>query len=61
MAESGASLSRDGRAATRWIWRPKYGVDWTYKEEKYEAHAVIAKLTELLDQAPARLSQTRPS
>jgi CheY-like chemotaxis protein len=39
----------------------KYGVDWAYMKEKYEAHAVIAKLTELLEQAPARrLSQRTP-
>ncbi len=39
----------------------KFGVDWAYMKEKYEAHVVIAKLTELLEQAPAwRLSQTTP-
>jgi CheY-like chemotaxis protein len=39
----------------------KYGVDWAYMKEKYEAHAVIAKLTELLEQAPERrLSLTTP-
>ena len=39
----------------------KFGVDWAYMKEKYEAHAVIAKLSELLEQAPARrLSQTTP-
>lgn len=39
----------------------KFGVDWAYMKERYEAHAVIAKLTELLEQAPARrLSQTTP-
>jgi ActR/RegA family two-component response regulator len=39
----------------------KFGIDWAYMKEKYEAHAVIAKLTELLEQAPARrLSQTTP-
>jgi hypothetical protein len=32
----------------------KYGIDWAYMKEKYEAHAVIAKLTELLEQAPER-------
>jgi ActR/RegA family two-component response regulator len=39
----------------------KFGVDWAYMKEKYEAHTVIAKLTELLEQAPIRrLSQTTP-
>jgi ActR/RegA family two-component response regulator len=39
----------------------KYGVDWAYMKEKYEAHAVIAKLTELLGQAAERrLSTTTP-
>ena len=38
-----------------------YGVDWAYMKEKYEAHAVIAKLTELLEQAAERrLSPTTP-
>jgi ActR/RegA family two-component response regulator len=32
----------------------KYGIDWAYMKEKYEAHAVIAKLTELLEHAPER-------
>lgn len=32
----------------------KHGIDWAYMKEKYEAHAVIAKLTELLEQAPER-------
>jgi ActR/RegA family two-component response regulator len=32
----------------------KYGVDWAYMKEKYEAYAVIAKLTELLEQATER-------
>jgi ActR/RegA family two-component response regulator len=32
----------------------KFGVDWAYMKENYEAHAVIAKLSELLEQAPAR-------
>jgi len=32
----------------------KYGVDWAYMKEKYEAHAVIAKLAELLDDASDR-------
>jgi hypothetical protein len=31
-----------------------YGIDWAYMKEKYEAHAVIAKLTELLEQAAGR-------
>jgi CheY-like chemotaxis protein len=39
----------------------KYGVDWAYTKERYEAHTLIAKLTELLEQAPERrLSQTTP-
>jgi len=39
----------------------KFGVDWAYMKEKYEAHAVIAKLTELLEQAPERrLGQATP-
>jgi hypothetical protein len=39
----------------------RYGVDWAYMKEKYEAHAVIAKLAELLEQAPERrLSLTTP-
>ena len=38
-----------------------HGVDWAYMKENYEAHTVIAKLTELLDQAGTRrLSQTTP-
>lgn len=39
----------------------EHGVDWAYMKENYEAHTVIAKLAELLDQAPARrLSQMTP-
>ena len=39
----------------------KFGVDWAYMKEKYEARAVIAKLTELLEQAAAqRLTQATP-
>lgn len=39
----------------------KYGIDWAFMKEKYEAHAVIAKLTELLEQAPTlRLSLATP-
>ena len=39
----------------------EHGVDWAYMKEKYEAHTVIAKLTELLEQSAARrLSQTTP-
>jgi CheY-like chemotaxis protein len=39
----------------------RFGVDWAYMKENYEAHAVIAKLSELLEQAPVRrLSQTTP-
>lgn len=38
-----------------------YGVDWAYMKENYEAHTVIAKLTELLEQAPVRrLAQKTP-
>lgn len=38
-----------------------YGVDWAYMKQKYEAHAVIAKLTELLERAAERrLSITTP-
>ena len=37
----------------------KYGVDWAFMKEKYDAHALIAKLTELLEQAAAsRLDKT---
>jgi ActR/RegA family two-component response regulator len=39
----------------------KFGVDWAYMKEKYDAHAVIAKLNELLEQAPkGRLSPATP-
>lgn len=39
----------------------KHGVDWAYMKENYEAHTVIAKLTELLEQAAERrLSHTTP-
>jgi CheY-like chemotaxis protein len=39
----------------------KFGVDWAFMKENYEARSVIAKLTELLEQAPARrLAQTTP-
>ena len=39
----------------------KFGVDWAYMKEKYEAHEVIAKLTELLEHASERrLSLTTP-
>jgi ActR/RegA family two-component response regulator len=39
----------------------KFGVEWAYMKEKYEAHAVIAKLAELLKHAETRrLPQTRP-
>ena len=39
----------------------QFGVDWAFMKEKYEAHKVIAKLTELLEQAPAhRLSGPPP-
>lgn len=37
----------------------KYGVDWAFMKEKYDAHALIEKLTELLEQAAAsRLDKT---
>lgn len=37
----------------------RFGVDFAYMKEKYEAHSVIAKLTELLEDAPVRrLSDT---
>jgi len=37
------------------------GIDWAYMKEKYEAHVVIDKITELLEQAAAlRLSQKTP-
>jgi CheY-like chemotaxis protein len=40
----------------------RFGVDWAYMKEKYEAHAVIAKLTELLEKASERrLSYTTPT
>lgn len=39
----------------------KYGIDWAYMKEKYEAHTVIAKLTELLEHtAERRSSQITP-
>jgi CheY-like chemotaxis protein len=39
----------------------KFGVDWAFMKETYEAHRVIAKLTELLEQAPERrLSHRTP-
>jgi DNA-binding NarL/FixJ family response regulator len=39
----------------------RYGVDWSYMKEKYDAHALIAKLTELLERAAERrLSQRSP-
>lgn len=31
----------------------KYGVDWAFMKEKYESRAVIARLAELLQEAPA--------
>jgi len=37
----------------------KYGVDWAFMKEKYDAHALIAKLADLLEQAAAsRLDKT---
>jgi len=37
----------------------KYGVDWAFMKEKYDAHALISKITELLEQAAAsRLDKT---
>jgi len=39
----------------------KFGVDWAFMKEKYDARSVIGKLTELLEQAPARrLGHTTP-
>jgi CheY-like chemotaxis protein len=39
----------------------KFGVDWAFMKEKYDARSVIGKLTELLEGAAARrLSQTTP-
>jgi len=39
----------------------KLGVDWAYMKERYEAQAVIAKLTELLERASERrLSHATP-
>jgi ActR/RegA family two-component response regulator len=40
----------------------KFGVDGAYMKEKYDARAVIAKLTDLLEEAPARrlVIQTTP-
>ncbi|HTU74766.1 MAG TPA: response regulator [Trebonia sp.] len=39
----------------------KHGIEWAYMKEKYEAHAVIAKLTDLLEHAAERrLSRTTP-
>ena len=39
----------------------KFGVDWAFMKEKYDARSVIAKLTELLEGAAARrLSQSTP-
>jgi ActR/RegA family two-component response regulator len=39
----------------------EHGVDWAYMKEKYEAHTLIAKLTELLEQAAERrLAQGTP-
>jgi CheY-like chemotaxis protein len=37
----------------------KFGVDWSFMKEKYDRHALIDKLSELLDQAAAsRLEKT---
>jgi DNA-binding response OmpR family regulator len=38
----------------------KHGVDWAYMKERYEPRAVIAKLTELLEQAPERRVSATP-
>jgi hypothetical protein len=39
----------------------KFGLDWAYMKENYDAHAVIGKLSELLEKAPERrLSQKTP-
>jgi CheY-like chemotaxis protein len=32
----------------------RLGMDWAYMKDKYEAHTVIVKLSELLEQAPER-------
>jgi hypothetical protein len=38
-----------------------YGIDWAYMKEKYDAHALIAKLSELLEEAGERRPpQTTP-
>jgi CheY-like chemotaxis protein len=37
----------------------RFGVDWAFMKEKYDAHALIAKVTELIEQAAAtRLGKT---
>jgi ActR/RegA family two-component response regulator len=39
----------------------RLGVEWAYMKEKYDAHAIIAKLTELLEDAmERRISVTTP-
>jgi ActR/RegA family two-component response regulator len=39
----------------------KYGVDWAFGKDKYDRHALIAKLTDLLEQAAAsRLDNKTP-
>jgi CheY-like chemotaxis protein len=39
----------------------RLGIDWAYMKDKYEARAVIDKLSDLLEQAPERrMSQTTP-
>jgi CheY-like chemotaxis protein len=39
----------------------KFGVDWAFMKEKWDARAVIGKLTELLEEAPVRrLARTTP-
>ena len=39
----------------------KYGLDWAFMKEKYDAHGLVAKLTELLERAAmARLDSSTP-
>ena len=50
------SWSPDGKAATGWAAsdaQDKFGVDFAFMKERYNARALIEKLTELLEQAAA--------
>lgn len=38
----------------------KYGVDWAFMKEKYDSHALIEKLTELLEQAASSRADKTP-